>query len=102
MPAGGVTRRKRVVGDLRSDDKVWRRWSGRRWAVAAYSLDPARLRTPARFDQDPEIDQASRERALALSVEDQVAGDTATVVYKVHTVSCRPTVVRSRTSYTRC
>jgi hypothetical protein len=80
-PSGAVVRRKPVVGDMRWDGSVWRRWSGRRWARAAYSLHPHRLLVPARIDQQPEIDAQRRQQALALAVEDQVTTNSATVVF---------------------
>jgi len=78
---GMVVRRKPVVGDMHWDGSVWRRWSGRRWAHAAYSLHPDRLEVSSRFDPLAKIDAASRRRALALAVEDQVATNSATVVF---------------------
>ena len=77
---GTTVRRKPVVGDLRWDGKRWRRWSGRRFTRAAYSLHPNRLSNPARFDDEPPIDKAQKQRALALAVEDQVVTNGATVV----------------------
>ena len=65
---------------MRWDGKAWKRWSGRRWARAAYSLYPDRLREATRLDQAPAIDKHSRQRAMALAVEDQVATNGATVI----------------------
>ena len=79
---GTVARRKPVVGDMQWDGTVWRRWSGRRWATAAYSIDPERLRRAAPLHEDPQtVDEERRRRALALAVEDQVASNGATVVH---------------------
>ena len=65
---------------MRWDGKLWRRWSGRRWARAAYSLHPERLTNPAPFYQEAPIEESRRHRALALAVEDQVATNAATVI----------------------
>jgi hypothetical protein len=77
---GEVVRRKPVVGDMRWDGDVWRRWSGRRWAVAAYSLDPRRLRSPTPLADDAPVRAGHRERALALAVEKEVSDNGASVV----------------------
>ena len=77
---GTAVRRKPVVGDLHWDGAVWRRWSGRRWTQAAYSLDPDRLEEPARLDTATPVGEDRRRRALALAVEDQVVSNGATVV----------------------
>lgn len=79
---GSVVRRKPVIGDVRWDGKLWRRWSGRRWTRAAYSIHPDRLKSPARLDAEAPIDAAGRERVLALAVEDQVVANGATVILK--------------------
>ena len=78
---GQVVNRKPIVGDLRWNGTVWRRWSGRRWARAAYSLHPGRLETATPLHQQPVVDEVSRQRALALAVEDQVATNAATVIF---------------------
>ena len=75
-------RREPAVGDMRWEDGVWQRWVGRRWVRAAYSLHPDRLKQPAPFDRDEAVDEASRQRALALAVEDQVALESATFVFE--------------------
>lgn len=80
-PTGEVVRRKPVVADLRWDGTVWRRWSGRNWAVAAYSLHPDRLKLSTRFDHQAAIDAESRHRVLALAAEHQVTTNRATVVF---------------------
>ncbi len=82
-PDGTVARRRAVSGDLRYDDGdgEWQRWNGRRWANAAYSFDPARLKDPTPLDRDPSIPEARRERALTLAVEDEVATKRAAVVF---------------------
>lgn len=54
---------------------MWRRWSGRHWPQAAYSLDPDRLEEPARLDAGTPVGQDRRRRALSLAVEDQVEAD---------------------------
>jgi hypothetical protein len=79
-PDGEVVRRKPVEGDMRWDGKVWRRWNGRRWATAAYSTDPARLRQRERPDSAPTISSEAAHRFLRRAVEDQVATNGATVV----------------------
>ncbi len=69
-------------GDMRWESGEWQRWVGRRWVRAAYSLHPDRLKQPVPFDRDEALDEASRQRALALAVEDQVALESATVVFE--------------------
>jgi hypothetical protein len=81
-PSGEVVRRKPVAGDMRWDGNVWRRWSGRQWATAAYSLHPEQLKASAGFSQLQRVDPTTRHRALALAVEDQVASNGATVVFE--------------------
>ncbi len=78
---GSVVRRKPLVGDMRWDGKAWQRWSGRRWAHAPYSLHPARLKVATPFDRLSAIDDASRDRALALAVEKEVTANSASVVF---------------------
>jgi hypothetical protein len=80
--SGTVVRRKPLPGDYRWDGSVWHRWTGRRWARAAYSLDPGRLRVPTRLDEDPGLGRERLDRALARAVEDQVAVNGATVVHQ--------------------
>jgi hypothetical protein len=59
---GTAVRRKPVGGDLRWDGTSWQRWSGRRWARAAYSLHPEVLTNPAPFYQRPcLLSQTARE-----------------------------------------
>ena len=77
---GEVVRRKPREGDMRWDGKVWRRWSGRRWATAAYAMRPERLRVRDRLDLDPEVSHEKAARFLALAVEDQVATNGASIV----------------------
>jgi hypothetical protein len=79
---GEIVRRKPQVGDMRWCGGRWTRWSGRRWAAAAYSLHREQLRDRTRFDARPPIDQELRDRAMALAVEDQVAVSGATVVHE--------------------
>ena len=81
-PDGAAERRRPQPGDMRWDGTLWRRWSGKQWARAAYSRRPERLRDSAPLHADPAIDEARRARALALAVEDQVAGNGATVVHE--------------------
>ena len=69
------------VGDLHWDGKVWRGWSGRGWAIAAYSLHKDRLTVSTPFDQYPPVGHESRELALTQAVEDQVASNGASVVF---------------------
>ena len=80
-PGGAVVRRKPRHGDYCWDGEVWRRWSGRRWARAAYSLHPEQLSSSTRIDEHPAIDFERGQRALARAVEDQVASNGANVVY---------------------
>ncbi|WP_127480449.1 hypothetical protein [Nocardioides pantholopis] len=77
----GTAQRPPVSGDLRWDGERWRRWTGRRWTMAAYSLDPAALQRPERFDQRPPIAESRRRRALELAVEDVVTENGARVVH---------------------
>jgi hypothetical protein len=79
-PDGTRARRKPVVGDLRWDGSYWKRWSGRRWARAAYSLHPETLTDPAPFYERPPVPEDRRHRALALAVEDQVTTNAASVI----------------------
>jgi hypothetical protein len=79
---GTTARRKPVVGDMRWDGKLWRRWNSRRWARAAYSLRPELLTDPAPLHELAAIDESRRQRALALAVEDQVATNAATVIHE--------------------
>ncbi len=80
-PSGDVVRRKPQHGDYCWDGEVWRRWSGRRWATAAYSLHPERLMSPTHVDEYPTIDRERGLRALARAVEDQVTSNGASVVH---------------------
>lgn len=80
-PDGVITRRKPIIGDLRWDGSVWRRWSGRRWTKAAYSLRPAQLADPRLVEAGTVVDAAARQRALDIAVEDQVARRGASVVF---------------------
>ena len=80
-PSGDVVRRKPTRGDYCWDGEVWRRWSGRRWATAAYSLHPERLMSPTHVDEHPTIDRDRGLRALAGAVEDQVTSNGASVVH---------------------
>ncbi len=66
---------------MRWDGSVWRRWSGRQWALAAYSLHPDRLKSSTHFDQHNSIAAERRHHALALAAEDQVTTNGATVVF---------------------
>jgi len=77
---GTSVRRKPIAGDMRWDGTSWKRWSGRRWTRAAYSLHPELLTDPGSFQQRPPITEKRRHRALSLAVEDQVAANAATVV----------------------
>ena len=79
---GTTVRRKPVAGDLRWDGELWRRWSGRRWARAAYSLRPEQLTDVTPFYRGSQLDEARRDRVLALAVEDQVASNAGTVIYE--------------------
>jgi|RhiMethySRZTD1v2_1073278.scaffolds.fasta_scaffold610658_3 hypothetical protein len=80
-PSGGVVRRKPRHGDYLWDGEVWLRWSGRRWARAAYSLHPDQLLSPERIDEHRPIDVERGRRALSRAVADQVASNKARVVH---------------------
>jgi hypothetical protein len=80
-PSGDVVRRKPLHGDYCWDGEVWLRWSGRRWARAAYSLHPEQLLSSRRIDEHPSIDVERGRRALARAVQDQVASNGASVVH---------------------
>jgi hypothetical protein len=75
-------RRDRAVGDLRWRKERWERWSGRRWARAAYSLQQDLLTRPATPDTWPVLDRARRDRGLSLAVENQVTQNRAHVLYE--------------------
>lgn len=81
QPDGSLVRRKPLPGDLRWDGTEWRRWSGRGWMRAAYSLSPRQLRDPAGFVHRPPVDPHRVRRAVTLAVEDQMATQAATVVF---------------------
>jgi hypothetical protein len=78
---GEVVHRKPVEGDMQWYGGVWRRWNGRRWASAAYSIDPARLRNRSRLDSWPAISDEAARAFLRKAVEDQVATNGATVLF---------------------
>ena len=81
VDAGGTAvRRRPVPGDMRYDGKRWRRWSGRRWNQAVYSVHPQRLLDPVPIHHEPTLDEDRRRRVLSLAVEDQVATNGATMV----------------------
>lgn len=64
---------------MKWDRGRWRRWSGRRWASATYSVQPARLRSAIPFDQHQMLPAATRERILTKAVDAEVLAG-ATVV----------------------
>jgi hypothetical protein len=66
------------------DGKVWRRWSGRRWASAVGSPYPDRLRDSTPFDAQPTLDPTRRKLILADVVENQVTTNGASVVLDNH------------------
>lgn len=86
-------KRRRALGELRWDGKVWRRWNGRRWAKALYSPRPVRLLDSTPLDRDDIVDRAQREHLLAQAVEEAVA-DGGRVVH----VGPRGTVIGQRRS----
>ena len=53
------------VGDYRWHRHSWRRWSGRDWATATYSLFPTRLSQPQEWATYPELPMPKRQRLLA-------------------------------------
>ena len=79
-PDGAVVTAKPVTGDMRWDGKVWRRWSGRRWSTAAYSLHRDWLRSPTALTDRPVAGAPTSEKALALAVEREVSENGATMV----------------------
>lgn len=81
-PDGRIARRHPRVGDFRWDGKVWRRWSGARWAKATHSTHPARLEDPRPLHLDPRLDEAVRRSLIARAVEEQVLANRATLVHE--------------------
>lgn len=79
--SGVVVHRTPVIGDLKWSGTVWRRWNGRKWSKAAYSLHSEQLRDPSFPEGRPALSEASQRRALDLAVEDQIATNAATVVF---------------------
>ncbi len=59
----------------------WRRWTGRQWANASHSINPARLRSRTPLEQDQAIPTADRQRVLERAIEDEVLAG-ATVVHR--------------------
>jgi hypothetical protein len=82
LSTAGDVRRGRTVGDLRWHKQRWERWSGRRWARAAYSLQPDLLTRPDLPGTWPLLDRDRRDRGLALAVENQVSHNRAHVLYE--------------------
>lgn len=78
---GSAMERRPVAGDLRWDGSAWRRYDGRRWVTAAYSLHREWLTDPAPLHRHEPVDDERRRRALLLAVEDQVADEGGTVVH---------------------
>ena len=68
-----------AVGDYRWHRHSWRRWSGRYWAPASYSLFPTRLREPQEWATYPELPLLKRQRLLDRAVDIEVLAG-ATVV----------------------
>ncbi len=81
---GGLIRREAPprMGDLRWNGEEWRRWNGRRWIRALASVQPERLKNPARYSDEDAVSDERQQRALALAVEDQVATYGAHVVFQ--------------------
>jgi hypothetical protein len=79
-PDGATVTARPVAGDMRWDGKAWRRWSGRRWEVAAYSLHRDWLRTRTPLVDRPPLGDGSQVKALALAVEHEVSENGAAVV----------------------
>jgi hypothetical protein len=67
---------------MKWDGTRWRRWTGRRWASAAYALRPERLLRPEPLGQGEQIPAAQRDRILSLAVEDQVLTNGAAIVFQ--------------------
>ena len=83
MRAPRLARRpKPVLGERAWDGTRWRRWSGRRWASAVYSLNAQRLKVATPLELDPRLDDARRAHALASAGEHQVSTNTATVLFE--------------------
>lgn len=63
---------ERRVGDLAWNGERWRRWDGKKWRVAAYSLQPGLQRAPAQPSTWPTVARERLDRGLALAVEERV------------------------------
>lgn len=74
-------RTKHAVGTMRWNGKVWRRWTGKRWAIALYSRDRIRLTMPEPLDTDLKLSRAARDELLAAAVEDQLTTHGAYVIH---------------------
>ena len=70
-----------AVGDYRWHRHSWRRWSGRDWATATYSLFPTRLTQPQEWATYPELPMLKRQRLLERAVDLEVLAG-ATVVHR--------------------
>jgi hypothetical protein len=76
-----VTVQTPAVGDYRWHRHSWRRWSGRDWATAKYSLFPTRLTQPQEWATYPELPMLKRQRLLERAVDLEVLAG-ATVVHR--------------------
>lgn len=81
-PTGQHVTRSPRVGDFRWDGTVWRRWSGRRWAMATHAVHPDRLRDARPLHLDERLDDAVRRSLISRAVEAQVLSSDATLVYE--------------------
>ncbi|MFC7497292.1 MULTISPECIES: hypothetical protein [unclassified Nocardioides] len=79
-PSGRGKAADRAVGDLGWNGERWRRWDGKRWIAATYSLQPALLHGAAQPSTWPTLPAERLERGLALAVERQVVDQGGTVV----------------------
>jgi len=70
-----------TVGTMQWKRDRWRRWGGRRWANATYSVQPERLRSSVPFEREPELSAEARERILARAVDAEVLAG-ATVLHQ--------------------
>jgi hypothetical protein len=66
---------------MRWDGNVWRRRHGHRWATAAYSRRPGRLKDQTPLDRDPAISAQAARKVLDKAIEDQVVSSRAWVVF---------------------
>jgi hypothetical protein len=71
----------RDVGDLAWNGDRWRRWNGKKWKSALFSLQPDLLRAEASPSTWPELPAHRLDRVLALAVERHVMDHGGTVIH---------------------